>query len=137
MLQTLSLTDDTVLEEHNEDPALIQMRLLDDGGKKMVLCFTVHLTLSIDSLSAEDLPDISSSTRVDRAAVLPRFMTYTQKGKDLLILYEAPVYMISFYLHIKCSPFVSDYVNICTHLLCMIVLSGSPLCRGVYGERLL
>lgn len=39
--------------------------------------------------------------------------------------------MISFYLHIKCSPFVSDYVNICTHLLCMIVLSGSPLCRGV------
>lgn len=80
MLQTLSLTDDTVLEEHNEDPALIQMRLLDDGGKKIVLCFTVHLTLSLDSLSAEDLAD--SSTRVDRAAVLPRFMTYThRKGK--------------------------------------------------------
>lgn len=44
-LQTLSLTDDTVLEEHNEDPALIQMRLLDDGGKKIILHFTVHLTL--------------------------------------------------------------------------------------------
>lgn len=136
MLQTLSLTDDTVLEEHNEDPALIQMRLLDDGGKKMVLCFTVHLTLSLDSLSAEDLADISSSTRVD-SCVATIYDLHTQKGKDLLILYEAPVYMISFYLHIKCSPFVSDYVNICTHLLCMIVLSVSPLCRGVYGERLL
>lgn len=53
--------------------------------------------------------------------------THSQKGKDLLILYEAPVYMISFYLHIKCSPFVFDYVNICTHLLCMIMLFGSPL----------
>ena len=31
--QTLSVTDDTVLEEHNEDPGLIQMRLIDDGGK--------------------------------------------------------------------------------------------------------
>jgi hypothetical protein len=32
-LQTLSVTDDTVLEEHNEDPTLIQMHLIDDGGK--------------------------------------------------------------------------------------------------------
>lgn len=32
-LQTLSVTDDTVLEEHNEDPMLIQMHLIDDGGK--------------------------------------------------------------------------------------------------------
>lgn len=30
--QELTLTDDTVLEEHNEDPALVQMRLLGDGG---------------------------------------------------------------------------------------------------------
>jgi len=30
--QTLAVTDDTVLEEHHEDPCLIQMRLLDDGG---------------------------------------------------------------------------------------------------------
>lgn len=70
-LQTLSLTDDTVLEEHNEDPALIQMRLLDDGGKKIILHFTVHLTLSLDSLSAGDLTDILGSTIVDKAAVLP------------------------------------------------------------------
>jgi len=32
MFQTLSVTDDTVLEEHNEDPTLIQMHLIDDGG---------------------------------------------------------------------------------------------------------
>ena len=31
--QTLSVTDDTVLEEHNEDPTLIQMHLIDDGGE--------------------------------------------------------------------------------------------------------
>ncbi|XP_048748291.1 probable JmjC domain-containing histone demethylation protein 2C isoform X3 [Ostrea edulis] len=36
-LQTLSLTDDTVLEEHNEDPALIQMRLIDDGVVDSIL----------------------------------------------------------------------------------------------------
>lgn len=92
MLQTLSLTDDTVLEEHNEDPALIQMRLLDDGGKKIVLCFTVHLTLSLDSLSAEDLADISSSTRVDRAAVLPRFMTYTHRKGKIYEFFMKPQY---------------------------------------------
>lgn len=27
------MTDDTVLEEHSEDPSLVQMRLLGDGGK--------------------------------------------------------------------------------------------------------
>lgn len=32
-LQELTVTDDTVLEEHSEDPALVQMRLLGDGGK--------------------------------------------------------------------------------------------------------
>lgn len=32
-LQDLTVTDDTVLEEHNEDPALVQMRLIGDGGK--------------------------------------------------------------------------------------------------------
>ena len=26
------MTDDTVLEEHNEDPSLVQMRLIGDGG---------------------------------------------------------------------------------------------------------
>ena len=30
--QTLAVVDDTVLEEHNEDPTLIQMHLIDDGG---------------------------------------------------------------------------------------------------------
>lgn len=33
LLQDLTVTDDTVLEEHNEDPALVQMRLIGDGGK--------------------------------------------------------------------------------------------------------
>lgn len=33
LLQELTVTDDTVLEEHSEDPALVQMRLLGDGGK--------------------------------------------------------------------------------------------------------
>ena len=28
--------DDTVLEEHNEDPALVQMKLLGDGGKIII-----------------------------------------------------------------------------------------------------
>ena len=41
--QELSVTDDTVLEEHNEDPALVQMRLIGDGGKiifaTIVFCF--------------------------------------------------------------------------------------------------
>ncbi|XP_069140597.1 probable JmjC domain-containing histone demethylation protein 2C [Argopecten irradians] len=35
--KTLSVTDDTVLEEHNEDPALIQMRLIDDGVVDSIL----------------------------------------------------------------------------------------------------
>ncbi|KAH9630103.1 hypothetical protein HF086_004809, partial [Spodoptera exigua] len=29
--QELTVTDDTVLEEHSEDPSLVQMRLLGDG----------------------------------------------------------------------------------------------------------
>ncbi|ESO96840.1 hypothetical protein LOTGIDRAFT_159584 [Lottia gigantea] len=33
----LAVTDDTVLEEHNEDPALIQMRLIDDGVVDSIL----------------------------------------------------------------------------------------------------
>lgn len=37
--QTLTVTDDTVLEEHNEDPTLIQMQLIDDGGKYFLHCF--------------------------------------------------------------------------------------------------
>ncbi|KDR23922.1 putative JmjC domain-containing histone demethylation protein 2C, partial [Zootermopsis nevadensis] len=28
----LTVTDDTVLEEHNEDPCIVQMRLIGDGG---------------------------------------------------------------------------------------------------------
>ena len=32
-LQELSVTDDTVLEEHNVDPALVQIKLLDTDGK--------------------------------------------------------------------------------------------------------
>lgn len=36
LLQDLTVTDDTVLEEHNEDPALVQMRLIGDGGNIMI-----------------------------------------------------------------------------------------------------
>lgn len=32
VLQELTVTDDTVLEDHNEDPCLVQMRLIGDGG---------------------------------------------------------------------------------------------------------
>lgn len=32
--QDLTVTDDTVLEDHNEDPTLVQMRLIGDGGEK-------------------------------------------------------------------------------------------------------
>ncbi|VDI29098.1 Hypothetical predicted protein [Mytilus galloprovincialis] len=35
--KTLAVTDDTVLEEHHEDPCLIQMRLLDDGVVDSIL----------------------------------------------------------------------------------------------------
>ena len=35
--QELSVTDDTVLEEHNEDPSLVQMKLIGDGGKELLL----------------------------------------------------------------------------------------------------
>ena len=31
-----SLTDDTVLEEHYEDPRLTQMQILGDGGKEIL-----------------------------------------------------------------------------------------------------
>ncbi|GAB6031424.1 hypothetical protein CHUAL_009201 [Chamberlinius hualienensis] len=33
----LTLTDDTVLEEHNEDPSLVQMRLIGDGVVESIL----------------------------------------------------------------------------------------------------
>ena len=32
-LQELSVTDDTVLEVHNEDPSMVQMKLIGDGGR--------------------------------------------------------------------------------------------------------
>lgn len=43
--QELSVTDDTVLEEHNEDPALVQMKLIGDGGMYL-MCACVHPPLS-------------------------------------------------------------------------------------------
>lgn len=33
--QDLTVTDDTVLEDHNEDPSLVQMRLIGDGGESV------------------------------------------------------------------------------------------------------
>lgn len=58
------------------------MRLLDDGGKKMVFCFIVYLILFLDFLLVEDFVDISSFIRVDRVVVLLRFMIYIyRKGK--------------------------------------------------------
>ncbi|XP_064602584.1 probable JmjC domain-containing histone demethylation protein 2C isoform X2 [Liolophura sinensis] len=35
--KTLAVTDDTVLEEHNEDPSLVQMRFIDDGVVDSIL----------------------------------------------------------------------------------------------------
>lgn len=37
--QELTVTDDTVLEEHSEDPSLVQMRLLGDGGNYKTKAF--------------------------------------------------------------------------------------------------
>ena len=42
--QIFSLTDDTVLEEHNEDPTLIQMHLIGDGGKYQLFDFLLKIT---------------------------------------------------------------------------------------------
>ncbi|CAH1990408.1 unnamed protein product, partial [Acanthoscelides obtectus] len=36
-VEDLTVTDDTVLEEHNEDPALVQMRLIGDGVVESIL----------------------------------------------------------------------------------------------------
>lgn len=45
------MTDDTVLEEHNEDPALVQMRFIDDGGKVMLCMLCVRRRLNADVYS--------------------------------------------------------------------------------------
>lgn len=48
LFQELTVTDDTVLEEHSEDPALVQMTLLGDGGKIQVnlhIAFDVHIAI--------------------------------------------------------------------------------------------
>ncbi|CAH2234135.1 jg5836 [Pararge aegeria aegeria] len=37
----LTVTDDTVLEEHSEDPSLVQMRLLGDGETKLLIWFCI------------------------------------------------------------------------------------------------
>lgn len=48
LLQDLTVTDDTVLEDHNEDPSLVQMRLIGDGGKLLRIIlpsnFRIHLS---------------------------------------------------------------------------------------------
>lgn len=46
LFQTLAVTDDTVLEEHNEDPAYTQMHLIDDGGK-WILLVNIHAILCL------------------------------------------------------------------------------------------
>jgi hypothetical protein len=41
-VQEFTVTDDTVLEEHCENPALVQMRILGEGGEDIhirVKCF--------------------------------------------------------------------------------------------------
>lgn len=45
VIQELTLTDDTVLEEHYEDPRLLQIKLLGEGGLDI---FTVITFLSYD-----------------------------------------------------------------------------------------
>ncbi|KAJ3665190.1 hypothetical protein Zmor_000697 [Zophobas morio] len=37
VFQDLTVTDDTVLEAHNEDPALVQMRLIGDGVVESIM----------------------------------------------------------------------------------------------------
>lgn len=50
-LQELTVTDDTVLEEHSEDPALVQMTLLGDGGEsKFILIIYLQYILKSVSL---------------------------------------------------------------------------------------
>ena len=36
------MTDDTVLEEHNEDPVLVQMTLIGDGGMSQAISFVAE-----------------------------------------------------------------------------------------------
>jgi hypothetical protein len=36
LFQEFTLTDDTVLEEHFEDPRLTQIKVLGEGGKKQL-----------------------------------------------------------------------------------------------------
>jgi hypothetical protein len=40
-LQELTVVDDTVLEEHNEDPSLVQMKLIGDGGECKITFFFI------------------------------------------------------------------------------------------------
>lgn len=42
------MTDDTVLEEHSEDPSLLQMRLLGDGGMLIfdILCISTFVRVT-------------------------------------------------------------------------------------------
>lgn len=39
------MTDDTVLEEHSEDPSLVQMKLLGDGGMSTYTLFKRSLEI--------------------------------------------------------------------------------------------
>lgn len=38
------MTDDTVLEVHNEDPSLVQMKLIGDGGEYRQFYLTLSFT---------------------------------------------------------------------------------------------
>nr|KAG5706150.1 hypothetical protein BaRGS_025772 [Batillaria attramentaria] len=51
--KSLTLTDDTVLEEHNEEPALIQMRLIDNGvhNKPFLLFFVLKQAGKVKDLT--------------------------------------------------------------------------------------
>lgn len=58
LLQELTVTDDTVLEGHNEDPTLVQMRLIGDGGMKTLifLSYSVNNSRSPDKYFKECVP---------------------------------------------------------------------------------
>lgn len=45
VLQELTVTDDTVLEEHSEDPSLVQIRLIGEGGEFLYDSFMIPLRL--------------------------------------------------------------------------------------------
>lgn len=76
--QELTVTDDTVLEGHNEDPTLVQMRLIGDRGK-------IHLIFSSFEVSVSTLLLATLSV-----CQLGRF----EGAKKLIVDYSSRTYLL-------------------------------------------